>query len=151
MPKQSILPKHAPHRDQFSFHKVCTQCSTAREARTWSQLTTRNDMIKHQTWGFYIFTIITDGAHQIITLRMTPTSIPAERSLSYFFTTFADVVATAAGHASVESAVCQRRAPAVTARWTLCLILGTRWPDSWKIHSCWIPEHQAMYLALQPV
>ena len=80
------------------------------------------------TWtrGFYIFTIITDGAHQIIIFRMTPTSIPAERSLSYFFTTFADVVATAAGHASAESAVCQRRAPAVTARWTLCLILGTR-------------------------
>jgi len=49
MPKQSILPKHAPHRDQFSFHKVCTQCSTAREARTWSQLTTRNDRSKRQT------------------------------------------------------------------------------------------------------
>jgi len=49
MSKQSILPKHAPRRDQFSFHKVCTQCSTAREARTWSQLTTRNDRSKHQT------------------------------------------------------------------------------------------------------
>ena len=35
--------------------------------------------------------------HQIITLRMAPTSIPAERSLTYIFTTFADV----ACHASL--------------------------------------------------
>jgi len=46
--------------------------------------------------GFYNFTIITNGTHQIITLRMTPTTIPAERSLSFIFTTFADV----ARHAS---------------------------------------------------
>ena len=46
--------------------------------------------------GFYIFTIITDGAHQIITLRITPTTIPSERSLSFIFTIFADV----ARHAS---------------------------------------------------
>ena len=47
-------------------------------------------------WGFYIFTIITNGTHQIIILRITPTTIPAERSLSFIFTIFADV----ARHAS---------------------------------------------------
>ena len=46
--------------------------------------------------GFYNFTIITNGTHQIITFRMTPTTIPSERSLSFSFTTFADV----ARHAS---------------------------------------------------
>ena len=46
--------------------------------------------------GFYNFTIITNDTYQIITLRMTPTIIPAERSLSFIFTTFADV----ARHAS---------------------------------------------------
>ena len=46
--------------------------------------------------GFYIFTIITDDAHQIITLIMAPTTIPVEESLSYIFTIFADV----ARHAS---------------------------------------------------
>ena len=48
------------------------------------------------SWGFYIFTIITNVTHQIITLRMTPTTIPVERSLSFIFTIFADV----ARHAS---------------------------------------------------
>ena len=46
--------------------------------------------------GFYIFTIITNVTHQIITLKMTPTTIATERSLSFIFTTFADV----ARHAS---------------------------------------------------
>ena len=46
--------------------------------------------------GFYNFIIITNDTHQIITLRMTPTTIPSERSLSFIFTTFADV----ARHAS---------------------------------------------------
>ena len=50
--------------------------------------------LKHEidiTRGFYIFTIITNDTYQIITLRMTPTTIPSERSLSYIFATFADV------------------------------------------------------------
>ena len=47
-------------------------------------------------WGFYNFTIITNDTHQIITLRMTSTTISTERSLSFIFTTFADV----ARHAS---------------------------------------------------
>ena len=50
--------------------------------------------LKHEidiTRSFYIFTIITNDTYQIITLRMTPTTIPSERSLSYIFATFADV------------------------------------------------------------
>ena len=41
--------------------------------------------------GFYIFIIIMNDTHRIITFRMTPTTMPAERSLSYIFATFADV------------------------------------------------------------
>ena len=41
--------------------------------------------------GFYIFTITTNNTHRIITFRMTPTTMPAERSLSYIFTIFAHV------------------------------------------------------------
>jgi hypothetical protein len=41
--------------------------------------------------GFYIFTIIMDVTHQIIAFKMAPTTTPAERGLSYNFTTFADV------------------------------------------------------------
>jgi len=45
---------------------------------------------------FYILTIIVNYTHQIIIFRMTPTTIPAERSLTYNFTTFAHVVSHAA-------------------------------------------------------
>jgi len=45
--------------------------------------------------GFYIFTIITNCTHQIITLILAPTSIPSERSLTYNFTTFAHVASHA--------------------------------------------------------
>ena len=45
---------------------------------------------------FYIFTIITNGTHQIIIYRMAPTTIPVERSLTYNFTTFAYVASHAA-------------------------------------------------------
>ena len=45
---------------------------------------------------FYIFTIIANCTHQIIIFRMTPTTIPAERSLTYNLTTFAHVASHAA-------------------------------------------------------
>ena len=44
---------------------------------------------------FYIFTIITNSTHQIITPILAHTSIPAERSLTYNFTTFAQVASHA--------------------------------------------------------
>ena len=66
---------------------------------------------------FYIFTIITNGTHQIVIFRMTPTYIPAVRSFTYKFTTFTHVAATAAGNTGAESAGPLRRAPIVTTRW----------------------------------
>ena len=45
---------------------------------------------------FYIFTIITNGTHQIIIFKMLPTTIPVERNLTYNFTTFAYVASHAA-------------------------------------------------------
>ena len=68
-------------------------------------------------WGFYIFTIITNCTHQIIILRMPPTSIAAVRNLTYIFATFAHVAATVACHASAELAGPLRRVPDVTGRW----------------------------------
>jgi len=75
--------------------------------------------------GFYIFTIITDGAHQIITLRMTPTTIPAERSLTYIFTTFANVARHASstrcsGEMSSLSLICY--SPPLSDSWVPQLI-----------------------------
>ena len=67
--------------------------------------------------GFYIFTIITNCTHQIIILRMPPTSIAAVRNLTYIFATFAHVAATVACHASAELAGPLRRVPDVTGRW----------------------------------
>ena len=45
--------------------------------------------------GFYIFTTITNDTYQIITFKMTSTTIPAERSLTYTFTTIAHVASHA--------------------------------------------------------
>jgi len=67
--------------------------------------------------GFYIFTIITNCTHQIVILRMPPTSIAAVRNLTYIFATSVHVAATVAYHVSAESAGPLRRAPAVTAHW----------------------------------
>jgi len=50
----------------------------------------------HRSGVFYIFTIITNGTHQIIIFRMAPTTIPVERGLTYNFTTFAYVASHAA-------------------------------------------------------
>ena len=44
---------------------------------------------------FTIFTIIINDTYQIITLKMTSTTIPAERSLTYTFTTIAHVASHA--------------------------------------------------------
>ena len=66
---------------------------------------------------FYIFTIITNCTHQIVILRMPPTSIAVVRSFTYIFATFAHVAATVACHASAELAGPLRRVPDVTGRW----------------------------------
>ena len=52
---------------------------------------------------FYSFTIITNGPHQIFILRITPTTIAVERSLTYIFITFAHVGMTRMHHTLTPS------------------------------------------------
>ena len=72
----------------------CIVSKNATTASLWSKWAV---MIKLHPLFVNMLSLNRYITHQIITLRMAPTSIPAERSLTYIFTTFAYV----ASHTSI--------------------------------------------------